>query len=72
MFDTLLTPSPPDYHKVTWNQLKRADEEMFRRIARECTGGLRFGLGEGPPFELALKKLLYDPGVRLILMPLPS
>jgi len=72
LFDTLLSPAPPGYHKVTWNQLKRADEEMFRRIARECTGGLRFGLGERPPFEMALKKLLYDPGVRLIRMPLPA
>ena len=58
MFDVMLAPTPPGYGKVTWNQLKRTDEEMFRRISRECRDGLRWGVGENPPFEGAMKRLM--------------
>ena len=43
LFDVMLAPTPPGYGKVTWNQLKRTYEEMFRRISRECRDGLRWG-----------------------------
>ena len=71
LFDAMITPPPPGYAKVSWNQLRRADEEMFRRIARECRDGLRW-MGGRPPFELAMKSLLFDPSIRLMLMPLPT
>ena len=70
LFDAMINPPPPGYAKVSWNQLRRADEEMFRQIARECRSGLRWR-GGLPPFELAMKSLLFNPSIRLMLMPLP-
>lgn len=72
LFDSLLGTPPPGYAKVSLNQLKRADEEVWRRIALECRDGLKWTVQEHPPFERALKKVIFDPAVRLLLMPLPS
>ena len=72
LFDALLASSPPGYARVNLNQLKRADTELWRLIATECRNGLKAALGAIPPFEVALKKLMYDPAVRLTLMPLPA
>ena len=72
LFDALLRPVPPGYAKVTWNQLRMADKEVFTIVARECRGGLRWSVGEQPPFDKALRSAINDPSVRLLMMPLAA
>ena len=72
MFDALLAPPPPGYAKVSWNQLRQADQEVWKLVGRSCPNGLRWGRGDAAPFEQALKKAIYDPAVRLLMMPLPA
>ena len=71
LLDALLQPAPPGYVKVSVSQLKMADEKAWQLIGRSCRNGLRWTTGEEPPFEKALKLTMYDPAIRLIMMPLP-
>ena len=71
-FDALLRAPIPGFSKVTMNQLRQADEEMWRRIASSCRDGLRLSLYGDRPFEKALKDNLFEPGFRYLLMPLPG
>jgi hypothetical protein len=70
LLDALLQQAPPGYVKVTVNQLRLADEKAWQLIGRACRNGFRWTIGEEPPFEKALKLTMYDPAVRLFLMPL--
>ena len=70
LFDALLRQPPPNFSKVSINQLRQADEEMFRRIAASCRNGLKSSPDGTRPFEAALKANLFDPGFRYMLMPL--
>lgn len=72
LLDALLLTPPPGYAKVSMNQLRTADEKIWQILARECRAGLRWGSGQAPPFDTALKKAIFDPEVRLLLLPLPS
>ena len=71
LMDALLESPPPGYAKLSMNQLRMADEKVWQLVGRMCRAGLRWGPGESPPFDAALKKVIYDPSVRLLLMPLP-
>ena len=72
MFDAMLATVPPGYAKVSWNQLHQADQEVWKQIGPPCPNGLRWGPGTVPPFEAALKRVIYEPSVRLLMMPLPA
>ena len=65
-------PAPPGYAKVSFNQARNADMELWKVIAQACRDGLRWAMGQRAPFEAALEKAMVDPSVRLLLMPLPA
>ena len=72
LMDALMNQAPPGYAKINWNQMRNADKELWKVIARACRAGLRWSTGETPPFDKALKVAIFDPSVRLLLMPLPA
>ena len=71
-FDAMLAPALPGYSKVTRTQIKNADVYLWKEIGKKCPKGLVGTLGSRPPFEQALKDLLFDPKFRYMFMPLPS
>eukprot|EP00974_Lingulodinium_polyedra_P012601 1219556-Lingulodinium_polyedra.AAC.1 len=50
----------------------RADKEIFRRLAEICRSGVRRDAGGERPLDRATANVLNEPGVRMLLMPLPG
>ena len=67
----LRTP-PAGYRVINLDQLLRTDKEIFRRMAEETRGGIVADALGNLPLETALKKVLYEPGVQMFLLPMPS
>ena len=63
--------APAGYSRVSFNQARDADMELWKFIAQSCRDGLRWSMGARAPFEAALEKAMVDASVRLLLMPLP-
>ena len=72
--DMLLTEylrvAPDHYAKVSLEQVSRADREIFRSLQEQCREGIRRTLAGDRPMERHIDKILADPRVRLLLMPL--
>jgi len=65
-----LAPPPPGFSRVTLQQLKQADEELWRLCAVSCRTGCGMPPGETrTSFEKAWKECMFDYGVRLRLQP---
>ena len=67
----LRTP-PAGYRVINLDQLLRTDKEIFTRMAEETRGGIVADALGNLPLETALKKVLYEPGVQMFLLPMPS
>ena len=67
----LRTP-PAGYRVINLDQLLRTDKEIFRRMAEETRGGIVADAMGSLPLEAALKKVLYEPGVQMFLLPMPA
>ena len=66
------TATPPEnYHKISIEQIQRADLELFKFMMKETRGGIRPVSGKAP-LEAALDKALMAPEVRLNLQPLQA
>eukprot|EP00971_Amphidinium_carterae_P340235 6478455-Amphidinium_carterae.1 len=62
----------PGYARVSWAQIKRCDEEIWRRMADMTQGSLKRD-GEGRrPLDRVAERLLDDPRVFYLLLPLPA
>ena len=61
----LMAP-PPGYRKVSWTQLKNADELLWKKIAAKCETGTKAPPGETrTQFEIAWRELCLDQDVRM-------
>ena len=69
LMDVITQDPPPGYERAGLNQVRFADQEIWKRAAQECRDGVRPKLNNRP-LELAFKKLMYSPEVRLHLLPL--
>ena len=71
----LMTPPPPGYRAVSWAQLQNADVALWQAVGRECEDGCKAS-HEDPSgktaFDIAFKKLMFDPDVRACLQFLQS
>ena len=67
----LLAP-PPGYRKVSWSQLRNADEALWRKVAARCEAGTKARPGEAKTrFEVAWQELCLDQDIRVHLQFLP-
>ena len=68
----LLRVQPPGFSKVSYSQIRNADQELWRRVAEKCRSGCkRPSPTEPSAFETAFKALCFDSEVRIFLSPLP-
>jgi len=72
LFSELTRTPIPGIGKVTIPILHRADRELWRRIAEDCRHGVRPTADGAMPVDVSIRRLIYDPAVRLLLMPLPA
>jgi hypothetical protein len=65
---------PPVHHdRVTYQQLLRADQELFRRLSEECRDGIQADPTTATrPLDAAIKIVVMEPGVRMLMMPLQN
>ena len=69
----MLQPPPPGYRKVSWQQLRAADQALFQAVALECESGTRAPNGsEMTAFETSWRTQMFSAEVRAFLVPLPS
>lgn len=71
MMEAYTTKPPEGYHRVTVEQLHRADLQLFKMMMRDARSGIK-PLGGNRPVEEALKKAMDAADVRLCLQPLPG
>jgi hypothetical protein len=63
---------PPGYARVSLEQLRRADQEVFRQLSELCRSGVRRGADGRRPFDVHIPKILETPMFRYLVMPLPG
>ena len=69
----LLKPVPSSYKKISWQQLKNADEALFQYVSTKCEGYTKKESGQSMTnFEKHWKDGMFDPDVRMMLQPLPA
>eukprot|EP00971_Amphidinium_carterae_P348339 6490440-Amphidinium_carterae.2 len=61
----------PGYSRVSWAQIKRCDEEIWRRMADLTQGSLKRDCDGRRPLDKVAEKMLDDPRVFYLLLPLP-
>ena len=68
MLQHLLMAPPDGFRRVSWSQLKAADEQLFVYVASACEKGVKAAANEPETkFEEAWKKGIYDLSVRQLL-----
>lgn len=72
LLSAMQSPQIPGFSKVTLEQAQRADKELFRRVAGLCRGGVRPSADGGLPVETAIKSVMFEADLRLIIAPLPG
>ena len=66
-----LTPPPPGYRPVSWQQLENADRALFVYVAKKCSSGTGTRPSEAKTqFELAWIEGIFVHEVRYLLTPL--
>ena len=69
----LLQSPPPGYRKISWQQLRAADQALFQAVALECESGTKAPTGsDKTAFESSFRNQMYSAGVRAFLAYLPS
>ena len=69
LFDALHRTPLPGFGKVTTQQLRNADVELWRMVSERCRRGIRVEADGGRPVDTAIKELMFAPEVRFLLMP---
>ena len=72
LFREYLRPPPPGYSRVSIDQVRRADIEIFREMQEHPRAGIRILPDGRMPLDLVLPGILVSPRVAMLLMPLPS
>jgi len=67
-----LSTPPPGYARVSLEQLRRADMEVFRQLSDRCRQGVRRAPDGLRPFDAHIPTILASPAFRYLLMPLPG
>jgi hypothetical protein len=67
----LQRPPPPKHARISIEQLRRADVELWKKIAEATRDGIQPDMTGARPIDAAMSALMRDPGVTLLLMPLP-
>eukprot|EP00973_Karenia_brevis_P080919 11225393-Karenia_brevis.AAC.1 len=67
-----MRPPPPGYEKLSMEQLRRTDREIFRRLMETTREGITRSAAGSLPCELALPGILVETSVQILLMPLPE
>ena len=61
----ILKTPPPGYRKVTWAQMRSADQALWTLVQRKCEGGVKTKPGKSETaFETAWKEAAFDYDVR--------
>ena len=69
----LLKAAPPGYRKISWSQLKEADQALWRYVQEKCESGTKAKPGASETdFEVHFKAGMHDPDVRVHLQFLPA
>ena len=71
MLNLLTRPVNPGFQQIRLEQLVRADRELWTILAQEVTGSLKM-VGTDIPLDQHVKRLSTDPGVTMLLLPLPG
>jgi hypothetical protein len=72
LFREYLRPPPPGYSRVSIDQVRRADIEIFRQMQEQSRAGIRILPDGRMPLDLVLPGILVSPRVAMLLMPLPA
>ena len=76
IIDLLLTEyletPPPGYAPLTFEQLKKADQEIWRMLASKCKNGIKRGADGILPCDRYLQGVLDHPKIGRLLQPLPG
>jgi hypothetical protein len=72
LFREYMRLPPPGYGKVSIEQLRRADLEIFRQLQEQTRGGVKLMPDGRMPLDLVLPGILVSPRVAMLLMPLPA
>jgi hypothetical protein len=62
----------PGYAPISLEQIQRTDREIFRRMAEETRSGLGLTIGGEYPLDPIVKRILAEPRIVALMMPLPS
>ena len=69
----MLAQTPLGYRKVSWQQLRAADQALFQRVALDCEAGTKAADGKTQTrFEESWLKHVFGHDVRAFLTPLPA
>ena len=72
LFEKLQTDPPPGYRFVNHEQLIRADEALWLKVAEETRARVQTGATLAKPVDVAIEKWCIHPEVQLYLMNMPS
>ena len=69
----LLRTAPPGYQRISWSQLKEADQALWRYVQDKCDSGTKAKPGATETeFEKHFKAGMHDPDIRVHLQFLPA
>jgi hypothetical protein len=72
LFREYMRMPPPGYAKVSIEQIRRADLEIFRQLQEQTRGGVKLRPDGLMPLDVLLPNVLQSPRVAMLLMPLPG
>ena len=68
----LREPTLPGYARDSLEQCYRADQEFWLRVSDECRTGVAYGRDGVLPVSAAIKLVMRDPSIILMMCPLPT
>ena len=72
LFREYLRAPPPGYNRVSIDQVRRADIEVFRQMQEQSRSGIRILPDGRMPLDLVLPGIMVSPRIAMLLMPLPA
>jgi hypothetical protein len=72
LFDLLSVDPPTGYKRISMEQLLNADKELFMKTSEVVRANLTAAPGAPKPVDAAMMRLMDDPKVQYLLLPLPS
>ncbi len=71
-FEELAREALPGYSSISLEQVRRADKEIFNRLAEKTRGGLIQTLGDDLPLDRYVEGVISEPRIAVLLLPLQS